>query len=147
MRPRQHPMQFTDYSEPAREAFSGWAREKYGDTEALRRAWHREYASFAEIGIPPPADRMFCADGALRSREHEQYVIDYYRFLNESHAQAAIDLCAMAKEATGGQQVIGAFFGYTVLDREYAHHATDMVLRSSAVDFLASPFTYTDNRG
>ena len=145
MRPRQHPMQFTDYSEPAREAFAGWAREKYGDTEALRRAWHREYASFAEIGIPTPADRMFCADGALRSREHEQYVIDYYRFLNESHAQAAIDLCAMAKEATGGEQVIGAFYGYC--GPEFGHCATNMVLRSPAVDFLASPFTYIDNRG
>ena len=145
-RPSQHPMQFSDYSEPAVSAFRAWAAKTYGDIAALNGAWRTALDSFDQVKIPSPAQRMFGCDGAFRDADLERYTVDYYRFLNEAHSQAVIDLCAMAKEATGGRQVVGAFFGYTVTGAEEGHHAAGMAMRSDAIDFLASPFTYTDDR-
>ncbi|MBR4443112.1 MAG: beta-galactosidase [Clostridia bacterium] len=147
IRPKQHPLQFTDYSEPARRAFAAWAQARYGGIAALNAAWNMKLNGFEDVTIPSPAQRMFGSDGRLRNPELERYTVDFYRFYNESHSQAAISLCRLAKEATGGRQVIGAFFGYTVCDQESGQHAANMVMQSDAVDFLASPFTYTDNRG
>ena len=142
-----HPLQLSDYSAPAQRAFVDWAKQKYGEIDALNRAWRMNLADFSQVKIPNPAQRMFGCDGALKDPELERYTVDYYHFLNEAHSQAVIDLCAMAKEATGGKQVIGAFFGYTICGEESGHHAADLVIRSDKLDFMASPFTYTDNRG
>lgn len=72
--------------------------------------------------------------------------IDYYAFQNQMNARMLIDLCKMAKRATKNQQVIGGFYGYTTCGLEQGHNAMEMVLRSDAVDFLASPLQYMDRR-
>ena len=58
-----------------------------------------------------------------------------------------MNLTTLAVVWFGGKQVIGAFFGYTICGEESGHHAADLVISSDKLDFLASPFTYTDNRG
>ena len=148
LRPNHHPMQYTDYSPCALRTFRRWLTRRYADTDALNRAWHTAYTSFDDARFASPAQRMFgsAAGGALHDPAFEQQAIDTYAFLNEVNAQAAVDLCAAAKRVTGGNLVIGAFFGYSTAGTEEGHHAAHIVFENDAVDFLASPFMYTDNR-
>ena len=148
LRPEHHPMQYTDYSPCALRAFRTWLPGKYDSAETLNTAWHTAYASIDDAQFASPAARMFgsAANSALHDPAYEQQTIDTYEFLNEMNARAVIDLCAAAKRVTGGNQIIGAFFGYSISDPEIGHHAAHIVFESDAVDFLASPFMYTDNR-
>ena len=148
LRPAHHPMQYTDYSPCALRVFRGWLKTRYPSAEELNRAWHTAYVSFDDAMFATPAQRMFgsAANGALHDPAFEQQAIDTYAFLNEVNAQAVVDLCAAAKRVTGGNIVIGAFFGYSTAGTEEGHHASHIVFESDAVDFLASPFMYTDNR-
>lgn len=148
LRPNHHPMQYTDYSPCALRSFRLWLAKRYDSVDDLNRVWHTAYGTFDDAQFATPAQRMFgsAANGALHDPEWEQQAIDTYTFINETNAQALIDLCTAAKRVTGGKQVIGAFFGYSTVGTEEGHHAAQMVLESDAVDFLASPFMYTDNR-
>ena len=146
LRPQLHPMQYTDYSECARNAFIGWLQSAYHTTDALNAAWHTQYASWNDAQFATPAQRMFTQRGDLRDPALERQAIDTYRFINEANARAVIRLCEAAKRVTGHQIVIGAFFGYSLMNPDIGHTAVDLVYESSAVDFLASPFTYTQNR-
>lgn len=146
LRPCQHPMQYSDYSPAAQKKFRLWLKERYDSLDALNACWHSEYACWDDVVQASPAQRMFAVNGELRDPEYEQQAIDTYAFINDTMANAVVRLCEAAKRATGGKQVIGAFFGYTTTNTEIGHHATRLVLESDAVDFLASPFTYIDNR-
>ncbi len=145
------PVQFfaeqkLDYSARSVEAFHRWLEGKYETVEKLNESWHASYASIAEAKLASPAQRMYGSLGALRDPEWEMQAIDTYQFLHESMADAVVRLCEAAKRVTGGNQVIGAFFGYTNCGSEVRHHAMRAVMESDAVDFLASPLNYTDNR-
>ena len=147
LRPSHRAGQMTDYSRPAEEAFRLWVKEKYrGDTAKVSSAWGRPVRSFEDIRIPAPFKRLFAADGEIRDGELERETIDHYEFMNEAVSRAAVSLCAAAKRVTGRRQVIGAFCGYLAGGPESGHHAADIVFRSDEIDFLASPFVYTDNR-
>lgn len=148
LRPNHHPMQYTDYSPCALRAFRAWLTGRYADIDVLNQTWHTAYPSFDDAQFADPGQRMFgsAAGGALHDPAFEQQAIDTYAFLNEVNAQAVVDLCTAAKRVTGGKQVIGAFFGYSTVGTEEGHHAVHIVFESDAVDFLASPFMYTDNR-
>lgn len=144
--PRIHPMEYTDYGVPSQKAFRLWLKNKYGSVAAMNQAWRTDYASFEENLIPAPVKRMFGLYGSMRDPAFERQTIDYYTFMNEALAEAVVDCAAMAKEVTGGRQVIGAFFGYTYCNAETGHHAAEIVMQSDKIDFLASPFVYVGNR-
>ena len=146
LRPCHHPMQFSDYSKAAQEKFRQWTKQRYGTLERLNQKWHTDYTDWTQVEQASPAQRMFAVNGELRDPEYEQQTIDTYAFTNDTMALSVVRLCETAKRVTGGRQVIGAFFGYTTTGTEIGHHATRIVLESDAVDFLASPFRYTDNR-
>ncbi len=148
IRPLLHPMHFLDDSEPARRHFGQWLAAQYASVGALNAAWGTAYADFGEATPATPAERAYALRGELRDEPLERRAIDYYRFHSEALADAVIALCRAAKEITGGQQVMGAFYGYTVnIDNpDIGHHAARKVFASDAVDFLASPFTYIENR-
>jgi len=146
LRPQLHPMQYTDYSECALTAFRKWLQSSYSSTDALNAAWHTQYADWSDVQFASPAQRIFARKGDLRDPETERQAIDTYRFLNEANARAAIRLCESAKRATHHEIVIGAFFGYSLMNPDIGHTAVQLVYNSDVVDFLASPFTYTQAR-
>ena len=147
LRPSHCAGHMTDYSPPAQAAFRAWVREAYaGDLDRLNRAWRRSLASFDEVAVPSPAKRLYALQGDLRSDVYEREAIDYYAFMNASMAQAAVGLCAVAKRITGRRQVVGAFYGYLAGGPESGQHAASLLFESDEVDFIASPFVYTDNR-
>ena len=148
LRPSHRTGQMTDYSRPAQEAFRAWTKQKYaGDLDSLNRAWRRAFTEFGQVAVPSPAKRLFAVHGDVRDGQLERETIDYYAFQNESMARAAVNLCAAAKRATRRRQVVGAFYGYLAGGPESGQHAARIVFESDDVDFIASPFVYTDNRG
>ncbi len=141
MRPMTHPMQLTDYSATSLKAWRGFLKDRYGTVDALNTAWRSSYAGFDEVSVPTPALRLYVPDD---SREIPAPTRDYNRFRSVETANALVRLAREAKQITGGQRIIGAFYGYA--GTRFGHDAIDIVLRSSDIDFLASPFAYDTGR-
>jgi len=137
MRPTIHPLQYTDYSGASKLAWREYVRELFGGVAAMNAAWGTDYASFDEMEPATPAQRMYAAD---TNGERSPMAAEYWHFHSVENARAVCRLAHEAKRITGGERVVGAFFGYCGLLR--GHTATDMVLRCPDVDFLASPFSY-----
>ncbi len=146
LRPQLHPFQYTDYSPCALKAFTEWLKSTYSSIGQLNASWKTNYANWHEIRMASPAQRLFAQRGDLRNVQTERRAIDTYRFLNETNARAAVRLCETAKEVTEYEIVIGAFFGYAYCRADIGHAAADIIYQSDAVDFLASPYTYTEGR-
>lgn len=150
-----------DYSAPMRRHFRQWLREEYdGDTRALREAWADAEVDFGSAEVPPAEAQLNTCDFTFRDPRREMAVIDFYRCLAELCGDLVIDFCRTVKEATGGQALTGAFFGYLLelawnksffgagTESEYSciqrsgHLGLRRVLRSEHVDFVVSPYSY-----
>ena len=141
MRPMIYSMQLTDYSNTSTKAWQKYLNEKYKNIEALNREWLTSYPSFDELSVPPPAERVYFPEGETK---YPTPVAEYNRFRSVETANALITLARFAKKITGGNRVVGAFYGYA--GTRFGHDAVDLVLNSPDVDFLASPFAYDTQR-
>ena len=147
IRPHIYPGQYIDYSEPSREAFRAFARKEYRDIDALNAAWHTAFTSFDAVEPPSPAQREYAQSGALRDPQTERREIDFSRFYSREVTDFIRALVRKAKAVTGGSRIIGVFYGNICLSApETAHADTIRLLRDDQIDFLAAPFSYSDNR-
>ena len=148
IRPHIRPGQYLDYSACSRTAWREWLRERYGTEAALSAAWGREIARFEDAKLPSPAERAYPMRGDLRDPEAERSVIDFYDFYGEEIARFIRRLAGEAKRITRGEKLVGVFYGnVSICTTEISHNAMDLLLACPDVDFFASPFCYTDNRG
>ena len=150
-----------DYSAPMSAHFRGWLRARYqGDVVRLRTAWAQPQVDFEHADVPAAEAQFKTTRFTFRDPQREQQVIDFYRCLAELCGDLVNDFCATVKQATGGQALAGAFYGYLMelawnagffgegLDSEYStyqrsgHLGLARVLRSPHVDFLVSPYSY-----
>ena len=150
-----------DYSAPMRRHFRQWLRCRYqGDTQALRAAWADPAVDFDTAMVPGAEAQLQTRHFTFRDPRQEMGVIDYYRCLAELCGDLVIDFCRTVKEATGGEALAGAFFGYLMelawnksffgieAESEYSayqrsgHLGLRQLLRSEYVDFVVSPFSY-----
>lgn len=150
-----------DYSPVMARHFQGWLRARYGNDEArLRAAWGDPKATFETAAAPPAEAQLKTTQYTFRNPLKEGPVIDYYRCLAELCGDLICDFCATVKQASDGQALAGAFYGYLLdqawnagffgegLDSEYStyqrggHLGLRRVLRSPDVDFLVSPYSY-----
>ena len=150
-----------DYSAPMRRHFRQWLQRKYGgDTQALREAWADPEVDFGSAEVPPAEAQLSTCDFTFRDPGREMAVIDFYRCLAELCGDLVVDFCRTVKEATGGQALAGAFFGYLMelawnksffgagTESEYSctqrsgHLGLRRLLRSEHVDFVVSPYSY-----
>ena len=151
-----------DYSEPMRRYFREWLTGRYrGDVAALRAAWrHAPSVTFETAAVPAAERQLEARMYTFRDPAAEQDVIDYFAALAELCADAVIDLCRTVKEATGGNRLAGAFYGYLLdlawnggffkerPDSDFStyqrsgHLGLSKVLVSPHVDFLVSPYSY-----
>ncbi len=150
-----------DFSAPMRRYFQGWLEERYGGNVArLRTAWHNERVTFETAEVPRAERQLEAQLYTFRDPEREGDVIDYFRALASLCGDAVVDLCRTVKEATTGDRLAGAFYGYLMdlawnggffrerPDSDYStyqrsgHLGLDRVLASPAVDFLVSPYSY-----
>lgn len=153
---------FGDYSLPMRRHFQAWLRRKYGNhVLVFRKAWDDDAITFDTAETPLPREQARTRHGHFRDPAHEQNVIDYYQCFAELCAGALVDFCGVVKEATNGEKLAGAFFGYLTdlawnvnffgaphAGYDYStiqrcgHLGLQRVLRSPQVDFLVSPYAY-----
>ncbi|MBN1872897.1 MAG: beta-galactosidase [Anaerolineae bacterium] len=150
-----------DYSDPMRHHFRAWLRQTYQeDIAILRTAWDDEAVTFDKAEVPSAEAQLTTTHHTFRDPRHEQRVIDYYRCLADLCGDLIIDFNRTVKEATCGQALAGAFYGYLMElawnagffsegeDTPYAttqrsgHLGLAKVLRSPYVDFIVSPYSY-----
>lgn len=123
-----------DYSSPAQAAYKAWLGNKY----------KKEVNAY----LPTSKELQEARHGAkITDGEKYRNLIDYMRFFNEGRAQVIKELCALVKEETKGELLVGVFYGYFgQLSCEYGHSAISMLLHDKNIDFFASPFAYISAR-
>ncbi len=72
----------------------------------------------------------------------------YLEFAGRAVAELICDLCAVAKEETGGRLAVGTFYGYSleVASPLWGTHALKTLLCCEHVDFICSPNFYVGTR-
>jgi hypothetical protein len=93
---------------------------------------------------PTARDRLHSGDGTFRDAEH-QNVVDFYLFWNELIPETIDYFAGVVKQACGGHQVVGAFYGYMYEfagDPEFGHNAIGRFLASLNLDFMAVTANY-----
>ncbi len=129
-------------------SFRRWLTARYVDDAGLARSWNRPTARLAEVTAPSSAERETVREGVLRDPQTQQHVIDYFRWLHETMADALLMLGATVKTHWPRPIVTAAFQGYFygqfARNAAGSHLAMDKVLASPALDCLCSPASYTD---
>ncbi len=153
--------QCADFSAPMAHHFRDWVRNRYADNEdALRTAWADDKVRFDTAVVPSAAAQLNTTHLTFRDPRIEQAVIDYYRCLADLCADLLIDFHRTVKEATNGQALAGAFYGYLLelawnmgffggeerseysTTQRSGHLGLAKVLRSPYTDFIVSPYSY-----
>ncbi len=165
---------YADLSPAFKAEFSRYLKEKYGTDSALRRAWGDENATIENPQIPDcdkryiicgvdydlkypkttysmaPVPDMPCNGtniGQFLNLKRCCDVFDFYRALHIGTAGAVIHFGEVVKKYNP-DFLTGAFYGSAGSTKFYGFSqigAVDKILRSGAVDFLASPGVY-ENR-
>ena len=153
-----------DYSEPMRRHFRAWLRRHYvSDTAALQAAWTDPQLIFDTAEVPSGDEQFNTTHLLFRDPKREQKTVDFYDCYAELCADLVIDFCHTVKEATEGEKLAGAFFGYlmelawnncffsgnsdmtrsevSTIQRS-GHLGLHKALHSPDVDFLVSPYGY-----
>ena len=78
----------------------------------------------------------------------DEHLALYLEFASNAVADDICCLCTAAKKATGGNVVVGTFYGYSleVTSPLYGTHALKTVLDCENIDFICSPNSYIDIR-
>lgn len=133
--------------------FRSWLQRHYNnDVEALRAYWRNEQVTFETAGLP----RGMMKNGShiwglysLRDPQYERPAFDYYRFMNETLADALITCCRAAKEAAGTPIIAGGFHSYIWWEsgiysyvQEYGHGLVQRLNESPWVDFVSDIASY-----
>ncbi len=154
-----------DFGQPMRLHFRLWLRQHYhGDEAAFQAAWSDPTLTFDTAEVPSADEQSNTTHFLFRHPQHEQNVIDFYECYADLASEALIGFCHTVKEATNGEKLTGAFFGYlmelswndaffnnnfgqmanaevSTIQRS-GHLGLHKVLRSPEVDFLVSPYGY-----
>ena len=150
-----------DFSKPMQNHFQNWLRQRYSnDLRAFQAAWTMPEIAFNTAEIPSAEMQLSTSYMTFRDPRREQCVIDYYRCLADLCADLIIDFCTTVKQATQGEALAGAFYGYLMelawnagffgegTESPYStyqrsgHLGLRKVLDSPNVDFLVSPYSY-----
>ena len=130
-----HTQYFADYSEGNGQDFQRYARELGIEVPAA---------------TPTRAERTAALPGGLfRNPARDWKAMLYDRFYNDSMAQCVLRLAKVTREASHGNKLVGAYFGYHLEFSELGycvnsggHNSLRMLLDSPDIDFVMSPFSY-----
>lgn len=134
-----------DYSEPALRAFRAWLRRAYGSDQALRAAWADPQVTL-DTATLPTHERRRETSPFVRDPATDRQVIDLNRFNSDMTADAIRHFARVAKEACGGTQIVGTYYGYLAAhgarQQLCGHNALARILACPDVDYLMSPNMY-----
>lgn len=141
---------YWDYSDANRERFRVWLRGAYLDDDALRAAWGDSAVSLDSAEIPLPAAREAVAWGRFRDPVSGRAARDFSHYTAEMMADTIAHFAQVAKAATGGRSLVGAFYGYAFelnhngprALQQSGHLALGHLLQSPDLDFLSAPYSY-----
>ena len=126
--------------------FRQWLRDKYGNVDALRKAWRMPEADFDSATVPGVAPRLAHGRLGLRTPAEHQWVMDYYRCQQEVTVDDIELFCAAAKQITEGRALTGAFYGYFYgvhPQTQGGHLELGKLLESPHIDYFAAPYDYS----
>ncbi len=109
-----------------------WVEEAYGDVGA---------------SVPTPSDFDYIE--GVRETQDIENARRYSLFSNIGVAKTVDHFAKIVKDETGGEQIVGAFYGYTFESGStvtYGSHAIRYLLESENIDFLSSPNAYAGGR-
>ena len=141
------PPPYGDVSEPMRQAFSRYLRQKYGnDVAKLRSAWKDPAVTFETVRCPDKAEReTFDETGVWRDPGRGRKVPDFHEALHATTAEMISHYCGVVKEVSKGRLPTLVFYGYTQDEpwsSEVDHRAPSRLYRCDAVDMYSAPHTY-----
>lgn len=137
-----------DYSEPMVQAFRRWLGVTYGTDGSLQEAWNDSAATLATARIPTRAERQAADVFVWRDPARRRNVIDYYLFYCENVTEIIRILARTAKDAMGGQGLVGVFYGYLFFAyadnwmQDNGHLAFRRMLECKDIDFFTAPTAY-----
>ena len=136
---------YGDLSAPMTQAFRHYLRMKYGCVAALRRAWRDETVDFGTARVPDKAAREELNAEGWRDPACGRRVPDYFECQNKVTVDMLEHYAALVKDASRGNLLTLAFYGYTQDEPwpiECDHRAISRALRSKVLDCFSAPHTY-----
>ena len=109
------------------------------------RRWAKETLGREDVALPD-AEAYRYVGQAVQEKENARL---YALFCNEAVAETVDIFAGTVKEETGGEQIVGVFYGYTMESNGkvlFGSHALRRLLDSPHVDFFSSPNAYLQNR-
>lgn len=97
--------------------------------------------------IPEPQARLTTTFGLIRDPERESEVISFYQKYHETVADTVLYMARVFKQETNRQLLCGVFYGYLleqVRIQEGGYLATQKILKSPDIDYIACPYTYQE---
>lgn len=140
---------YGDYGINNTKEFIKWGERKYGNRQALAKAWGQ---SEDDLSVPFPEARAGSTeslDKLMRAETNNQSCIDYDLFVSETNADAMEYFANIVKEYNK-DKLVGIFYGYVIhIDNPgYAGHlAIERLLNSPYIDFFAAPKSYYRCKG
>ncbi|MDO4573874.1 MAG: hypothetical protein Q4D98_01520 [Planctomycetia bacterium] len=136
----------SDGSEPMRQAFIAYCRNKYGDdVQRLRQAYHDETLTFQTLQVPDLDERKKWVDDAWRDPGKSRWVPDYFECHHETTVRMIDHFCRIVKEESKGNLTTMVFYGYVQDEKwpiECDHRAPSKIYQLESVDMLSAPHTY-----
>lgn len=131
-----------DVSELNRRTFQQWLLDKYGDERSIGEAWGRDEFTLDDVVLYP--DPRSYSSAPFLDPDKDRQMLDFFEYTNVIVADRLVEMSQVVKEATQGNRLVVAFYGYPfeLPDAHSGHLALGPVLESPYVDILASPFSY-----
>ena len=117
------------YGEAAKPAFKAFLEKYYPEIE---------YNGLPDITLI----------GKKSNYHNDEYLARYIEFSNFIIAEAISEFAQVVKEETGGNVIVGTFYGYTleVANSLQGNHALNYILKDPNIDFICSPNSYIGGR-
>ena len=143
----QVPPPYGDVSEPMRQAFARYLRQKYADDVLrLRDAWQDASVTFENVRCPTKVEReSYDATGVWRDPAVGRKIPDYHEALHATTVEMISHYSSIVKKETGGKVPTLVFYGYTQDEpwsSEADHRAPAKLYRCDSVNMYSAPHTY-----
>lgn len=132
--------------------FRKWLQAKYKTDRALQAAWRDSKVTLDTATVPAMEERTYTADGMFRDPQTQRWVLDYYHCHQETVADDILHFTHLVRTSWPRPTIIGIFYAYffSMVEMSSASIAggdleVQKILDSPDIDYLAGPFSYTDD--
>jgi len=149
--PRTWEARHSGFSHAMQRGFAAWLEAKYGNVQALRRAWAQPDAAFDTATVPTVEERGAAALGLFRDPQRERRIIDFHAYQQVAMVEPLELVARAVKEETGGRKIVVLFYGYyfeisglPLGPQTSGHLALARLIECPHVDVVCSPISYGD---